>query len=83
MIITVRNNKNTKKPKSEKVKKLIFDVLDIIDAANIPLPKTDRAREKMATALLSVARVKDRLSEAKSIDEVEPLRTRDIINYEL
>lgn len=82
MKIKLKENKDKNKVKSKRVQKLIFGVLDVIQAAEVPLPNTDRAKERMAAALLAVARVKSSLSEAKSIEEVEPLRSREIITYE-
>lgn len=73
---------NTTGNKSEAVKKLIFAMLDIFQAAEITLDGlTDRRKEKMACVCLAVAGVKTSMKEAQSMMSGTYLRTRDIITY--
>lgn len=69
--------------KSESVKKLIFAMLDIIEAAEVSLEGlTDRRKEKMACACLAVAGIKTSFKEARSMMNGVFLRTRDVIAFE-
>ena len=67
--------------KSETVKKLIFDMLEILVEVGIPMENfTDRRKEKIAEACLAVGGITEKLAEAKSDGSF--LRTRDIIEFE-
>ena len=68
--------------KTGKVKKLIFSMLDILREVGIPLDGTPRRLEKMAMACMSVGHIKSNFQEAKSADDENFLRTRDIIAFE-
>lgn len=73
--------------KSPAVKKLIFDMIDVLEAVGIPLddlkaPKKHRALEKMAMACLAVGKIKKSFKEAKSSEDGVFSRTRDIIDFE-
>lgn len=74
---------NRKGEKSDEVKALIYDMLDILDAAGINLTgMTDRRKERTACACLAVAGIKTSMREARSMMNGVYLRTRDIIEYE-
>jgi type II restriction enzyme len=69
-------NKSTK---SEKIKKLINEALEILNFVGIPFDnKTERALERMAMSFLAVAAVTDNWKQAK---ENANLKSRDIINF--
>lgn len=69
--------------KSNTIKNLITDFLDIIELIGVPIEGlTDRRKEKIAVSALSCANVKHSLSEAKSIDEGFMLGTKAIIDYQ-
>lgn len=69
--------------KSNAIKNLISDFLDIIDLVGVPIKGlTDRRKEKIAVSVLSCANVKCSLNEAKSIDEGYMLGTKAIIDYQ-
>ena len=68
--------------KTGKVKKLIFSMLDILGEAGIPLDGTHRRLEKMAMACMAVGNIKSSFQEAKSADDENFLKTRDIIAFE-
>lgn len=68
--------------KSEKVKRLIFDMLDVLGEVGIPLDGTPRRLEKMAMACLAVGDIKSAFSEAKSAADNHFLTTREIIIFE-
>ena len=72
----------TKGSKTRTVKKLIYDILDILEAVNIPMNDTDRRKEKMACACLAVANISKSFSEAESYLEDHFLTSRQIIEYE-
>lgn len=69
--------------KSNTIKNLITDFLDIIELVGVPTEGlTDRRKEKIAVSALSCANVKNSLTEAKSIDEGFMLGTKAIIDYQ-
>lgn len=73
--------------KSKEVQKLIFDMVDVLEAVGIPIenlkaPKKHRSLEKMAMACLAVGQIKKSFKEAKSTEDGTFLRTRDIIDFE-
>lgn len=68
--------------KTGKVKKLIFSMLDILGEVGIPLDGTHRRLEKMAMACMAVGNIKSSFQEAKSADDENFLKTRDIIAFE-
>lgn len=64
--------------KSEKVKKLINEALEILESVGIPFNnKTPRALERMGVCFLAIAGVKSDWNEAKDIGS---LKSRDIIS---
>lgn len=65
--------------KPRQVKKLIKEILDILEAVGIPTDMTDRRLEKMAMACLAVGNIKSSLQECET-DHF--LKTREIITYE-
>lgn len=70
--------------KSEAVQRLIFNILDVLEAVGIPFSQIKSARglEKMAMACLAVGQIKSDFSEAISCDDGKFLKTREIINFE-
>ncbi len=70
--------------KTEIVKKLYSDMLDILVAIGIPLEtlSTDRRKEKMAGACLATGQVVSSLKETKSVMNGMFMKTRDIIDFE-
>ena len=73
--------------KSKVVQKLIFDMVDVLEAVGIPIqnlkvPRKQRSLEKMAMACLAVGQIKKSFKEAKSTEDGIFLRTRDIIDFE-
>lgn len=77
MKINLTGNKNSK------LQRLIFNTLDILIAVGIPLDDmSDRRKERMVLALLSVGNIKTSFDEALSTKENHFLKTRDIIEYE-
>ena len=68
-----------KSVKSELVKQIINEALDILESAGIPMnSKTERGLERMAVCFLAVAGVTDDWRQAK---ENANLKSRDIINF--
>ena len=71
-----------KSNKSEKIKKLINEALDILAGVGIPFSgKRERGLESMAIAFLAVAGVKKSWKEAKGQNEHRHIKTRDIIKF--
>ena len=71
-----------KSKKSNNVKKLINEALDILKSVGIPFTgKRDRGLENMAMAFLAVAGVSKNWKEAKGQRENRHLTTREIIKY--
>lgn len=68
--------------KSDEVKTLIFEMLDVLEKVGIPLEGTPRRLEKMAMACMAVGNIKTSFSEAKSANDNHFLTTREIITYE-
>lgn len=73
--------------KSKNVQKLIFDMIDVMEAIGIPLDhlksnKKHRSLERMAMACLAVGQIKKSFKEAKSSEDGIFLRTRAIIDFE-
>ncbi|MBR1800503.1 MAG: hypothetical protein IJ767_03290 [Bacteroidaceae bacterium] len=70
--------------KTEEVKKLYEDMLDVLVAVGIPVSElpSDRRREKMAGACLAVGQIVTSFREAKSVMNGSFLKTRDIIKFE-
>lgn len=76
---------NLKDGKTDAVKNLIYEMLDILEAVGVPLdksPRKNRSLEKMAMAVLAVGQIKTSFSEAKSSDDNVFLKTREIIDFE-
>lgn len=73
-----------KEGKSEQVRKLYSDMLDILKAVGIPVDElsSDRRREKMAGACLAAGQIVESFKEAKSVMDGSFLKTRDIIAFE-
>ncbi|MBS1503237.1 MAG: restriction endonuclease, partial [Bacteroidetes bacterium] len=68
--------------KSDSVKKLINEALDILNGAGIPFSgKRERALESMALSFLAVAGVKKIWKEAQGQNEHRHIKTRDIIKF--
>ena len=73
-------NHITKSRKSEEVKKIINEALNILESVGIPFSdKSERALEKMAMSFLAVAGVTGDWKKAKSFDDDIRLKTREII----
>lgn len=70
--------------KSDNVKKLYSDMLDVLTYVGIPVEAlpSDRRREKMAGACLATGQIISSLKEAKSVMNGSFLKTRDIIDFE-
>ncbi len=69
--------------KTAKVKKLISDLLDILQMVGIPMAGlTDRRKERMAMACLAVGNITKTFAEATSAESGTFLKTRDIIDFE-
>lgn len=69
--------------KSDTIRNLITDFLNIIELVGVPIEElTDRRKEKIAVSVLSCGNVKHALNEAKSIDEGYMLGTKAIIDYQ-
>ncbi len=64
------------------IQQLISDMLDILNCLGCTDGLTDRRLERMAKACLAVGGVKERLEEAKSVEDNFFLGTREIISYE-
>ncbi|MDO3641218.1 BsuBI/PstI family type II restriction endonuclease [Mucilaginibacter sp. L3T2-6] len=68
--------------KSEAIKKLTNEALDILNGVGIPFSgKTERGLESMALAFLAVAGVKKSWKEAQGQNEHRHIKTRDIIKF--
>lgn len=63
------------------IKKLVFNILDILQMIGIPVDNTERKLERMAKACLAVGKIKKDFSEACSFEDGFA-RTRDIIDFE-
>jgi len=71
-----------KSTKSENIKRLINEALDILSSVGVPFAgKRERGLENMAMAFLAVAGVKKSWKEAKGQNEHRHLKTRDIIKF--
>ena len=70
--------------KSDQVRKLYSDMLDVLMAVGVPVDKlsTDRRREKMAGACLAAGQIVESFKEAKSVMNGSFLTTRRIIDFE-
>lgn len=70
--------------KTDNVKKLYEDMLDVLTAVGIAVTElsSDRRREKMAGACLAVGQIVTSFREAKSVMNGSFLKTRDIIKFE-
>ena len=70
--------------KSDKIKKLYSDMLDVLTKVGIPvndLP-SERRKEKMAGACLATGQIKTSFKEVKSVMNGVFMKTRDIIEFE-
>ncbi|MBQ0103044.1 MAG: hypothetical protein KBS99_02580 [Prevotellaceae bacterium] len=67
-------------PKS--VEKLVFAMLDILNAVGIPMNNTDRKLERTAKACMAVGKIKRSFKEAVSSENGDFPRSRDIITFE-
>lgn len=65
-----------------KVKRMIYELLDILSEVGIPVNATARRVERMAKACLAVGKVVKSFAEVLSADDGTFSRTRDIINFE-
>lgn len=71
-----------KSKKSNRIKLLINEALDILSSVGIPFSgKRERGLESMAIAFLAVAGVKTSWKEAQGQNENRHLKTRDIIKF--
>lgn len=70
--------------KSEAIKRLYSDMLDVLHAVGIPVCElpSDRRKEKMAGACLATGQIVSSFKEAKSVMNGVFLKTRDIIEFE-
>ena len=69
--------------KSDKVRQLYCDMLDILETVGIPVDGlTDRRKEKMAGACLATGQIVNSFKEVKSIMDGSFMKTRDIIDFE-
>jgi hypothetical protein len=66
----------------EPIKRLVFKILDILKAVDIPVDGTDRKMERMAKACMATAQIKRSLKEATSSETGTYYRSRDIIAFE-
>ena len=72
----------TKSKKSEKIRRLQEEAIEILVSVGIPVAdKTERSLEKMAMAFLAVAGVVEKWAEAQGYDEKRFLRSRDILRF--
>ncbi|MBQ6204975.1 MAG: hypothetical protein IJK46_12895 [Prevotella sp.] len=67
-------------PKS--IARLVMGMLDILKAVGVPVENTDRKLERMAKACMAVGQIKRSFKEAKSSEDGEFFRTREIITFE-
>ncbi|MEE1899131.1 BsuBI/PstI family type II restriction endonuclease [Flavobacterium rakeshii] len=70
-----------KSQKSDSIKELINEALDILQSVGVPLPAGLRGLEKMAMCFLAVAGVTKSWKEAKGQKENRHLKTREIIKF--
>lgn len=71
-----------KSSKSDNIKKLINEALDILKCVGIPFSgKRERGLESMAMAFLAVSGVKKSWKEAQGQNEHRHIKTRDIIKF--
>ena len=70
--------KTTPKP----IERLVMGMLDILKAVGVPVENTDRKLERMAKACMAVGQIKRSFKEARSSEDGEFYRSRDIINFE-
>lgn len=63
------------------VRRLIFDILDVLGQVGLPLNGTDRRLERMAMVCLAVGGVTGSFEDVKSSDDDFFLTTREIINF--
>ena len=68
--------------KSENIKKLISNLLDILGSVGVPMIGTDRRLERMALACMAVGNIKSDFAEARSSVDGCFLTTREIIAFE-
>lgn len=70
--------------KSDSIKQLYSDMLDILFMVGIPVNKlpSDRRKEKMAGACLATGQIVSSFKEAKSVMNGTFMKTRDIIDFE-
>lgn len=64
------------------VNKLVFAMLDILNAVGVPVENTDRKLERMAKACMAVGKIKRSFKEAVSSENGGFSRSRDIITFE-
>lgn len=67
--------------KSESVRRLVNEALDILESVGLPLAFTERRLERMALCVLAVAGVTKDWATAQGLNEGRFLKTRDIINF--
>lgn len=70
-----------KSSKSENIKRLINEALDILQSVGVPLPTGPKGLEKMAMSFMAVAGVTKSWKEAKGQNENRHLKTKDIIRF--
>lgn len=64
------------------MRRLIFEMLDVLRDVGVPVDGTPRRLERMAMACLAVGNITDSLCRAKSADDGIFLSTREIIAFE-
>jgi hypothetical protein len=71
-----------KSSKSEPIKKLINEALDILESLGIPIEgQTERSLEKMSMSFLALLDVKKDWKEAKSVGDNYGLTSKEVIKY--
>lgn len=65
-----------------KIKKLVYEMLDILSSIGVPVKNTDRKLERMAKACMAVGQIKKAFKDAASSEDGVFLRSRDIISFE-
>ena len=75
--------KDMKTNKPKRIAKLIYNMLNALDAVGIPMEDYgDRTKARIAEAVLAVADIKKSFAEAKSVSDNHFLTTRQIIDFE-
>lgn len=65
-----------------KIKKLVWNLLEILEAVGVPVDGTARSMERMSKACLAVGGITKDFKDASDLEDHRYLRTRDIIEFE-